>query len=277
MPTMHLNGIRLHYEESGNGAETVVFAHGLLWDMEQFATQIGVLQGNYRCLAYDHRGQGQSQIPRERTIALSGLYQDAVTLLERRVMGPCHFVGADIGGHVGMMLAARRPDLIRSLVLIGTSAEAETPENITRYKLLSATMRLGVGRLMLEPIMALMFGRTFLTSPHHAERREELRQHLLARRRRLYRALRGVMARPSLEDEVARINTPTLILRGEEDVLVSQESCKRLHERLHTSMLVNIPNAGHNCTVEQPEAVLAALETFFEAFSGVGRRSPRSS
>ena len=57
-----VNGTSLYYEDSGPGStgETIVFSHGLLWGTEMFEAQIEALRGRYRCVAWDHRGQGRS-------------------------------------------------------------------------------------------------------------------------------------------------------------------------------------------------------------------------
>ena len=52
------------------------------------------------------------------------VWQDAVALLERSATGPVHFCGLSMGGFVAMRMAARRPDLVRSLILIETSSDA---------------------------------------------------------------------------------------------------------------------------------------------------------
>ena len=60
MPMIRANGTALYYEDTGGTSVPVVFSHGLLWDTKLFAPQIAVLRDRYRCIAYDHRGQGRS-------------------------------------------------------------------------------------------------------------------------------------------------------------------------------------------------------------------------
>lgn len=266
MPTVRINGVRLHCEESGHGRETVVFAHGLLWSARQFADQIGALSHHWRCLAYDHRGQGRSEVPRDRIIRIDQLVEDAAALIKAQVKGPCHFVGASTGAQVGLRLAARYPRLLRSLVVIGAQAGPEPPENRARYRALAAAIRMGGQGVSADPLMGLMFARPFLTEDRATERRQQAREALRNNKRRVYRAIRGEMERPGLGDALTQINTPTLVLRGEHDALVSQRASQKLCDRLPTAMYVPIPRAGHNCPVEQPEAVTTALETFLEAF-----------
>ncbi|MEP7190550.1 MAG: alpha/beta hydrolase, partial [Roseiflexaceae bacterium] len=62
MPHIIVNDARLYYEEHGDGPQTVIFAHGLLWSGQMFAQQVTVLQQRYRCITFDWRGQGQSEV-----------------------------------------------------------------------------------------------------------------------------------------------------------------------------------------------------------------------
>ena len=121
-----------------------------------FADQISVLRSRLRCVAYDHRGQGQSP-PSPTPFDMETLYEDAVALIEKLALGPVHFVGLSMGGFIGMRLAARRPELVRSLVLIDTAADAEPLWNIPKYKLLALLAR-GLGyRSLLAPIMKIIY------------------------------------------------------------------------------------------------------------------------
>ena len=65
MPKININGVELYSEEHGSGAETIVFAHSLLMNGRMFENQIEVLKERYRCIAFDFRGQGQSQVTKD--------------------------------------------------------------------------------------------------------------------------------------------------------------------------------------------------------------------
>lgn len=62
MPVMEINATTLCYEEHGAGDETIVFSHGLLMNAEMFSAQVEALRDRYRCITYDHRGQGRSAV-----------------------------------------------------------------------------------------------------------------------------------------------------------------------------------------------------------------------
>jgi pimeloyl-ACP methyl ester carboxylesterase len=262
MPNLSVNGVTLYYEEYGAGPETICFAHGLLWDGWMFHDQIAVLQDRYRCIAFDFRGQGRSEIA-DAGYDMDTLAQDAAQLLRALGAVPCHFVGLSMGGFVAMRLAARQPELIKSLILLETSADAEPPENVPRYKLLSFIARwLGV-RLVIGKIMAIMFGKKFLADPAREALRDECRRRLLANNVvGMTQATRGVINRQPILKELANVKAPTLILVGDQDVATTPEKAERIHAAIANSRLVTIPGAGHSSTLEEPAAINAAINAF---------------
>ena len=140
MPIAQVNGAEIHYEIHGTGPETILFAHGLLWSGAMFAAQVEALRSSYRCVTFDFRGQGQSAVT-ETGYDMDTLALDAAALIEHLRLGPCHVVGLSMGGFVAMRLAARRPDLVRSLILLETAADAEPAANVPRYRLLNFIAR----------------------------------------------------------------------------------------------------------------------------------------
>jgi pimeloyl-ACP methyl ester carboxylesterase len=228
-----------------------------------FRFQIQALRGAHRCVSFDFRGQGRSPIA-DSGYDMDTLARDAATLIEKLGAAPCHLVGLSMGGFIGMRLALRRPELLRSLTLIETAADPEPPLNKPKYALMGLITRAFGTRPLLKPIMKIMFGRTFLRDPAKAGLRESLAQELLANDvRGSVLALRGVIERRGLMDELRSIRTPTLVLSGEEDVAVRPERSRRTAERIPGARFVVLPRAGHTSSLEQPEAVTAALRQFF--------------
>ncbi|MEZ0541987.1 alpha/beta fold hydrolase [Fibrella arboris] len=244
--------------------ETIVFSHGLLWSGRMFADQVVAFRQRYRVVTYDHRGQGQSAVP-DADYDMDTVYDDAVSLLEGLRLGPCHFAGLSMGGFVGMRLAARRPDLIRSLILMETTADPEPEENKGKYRLLCTVVRwVGVWAVV-KPVMKIMFSQSFLTNPARTADRKTWEGELTKNRRSITRAVNGVIDRQGVRAELGQINVPTLILVGDEDVATVPEKARRIHEKIGGSTLVHIPRAGHSSSVEEPAAVNAAIAAFLRA------------
>lgn len=266
MATLDLNGTSLYYEDTGPGSsgETIAFCHGLLWSTELFAPQIAALRERYRCIAWDHRGQGKSAADTRNTIGMELVWQDATLLLERLAGGPVHFCGLSMGGFVGMRMAARRPDLVRSLTLIETSGEEETPQHVRRYRLLTRIVKHLGPRVVMKRVLPIMFGKAILTDP---ARRAELAGYMdvMSRRKDIWRAVHGVIDRAPIAPELSRIAAPTLIIVGEDDAATPPAQSERMAASIAGARLVRIPGAGHSSTVEDPRAVTSAIDSFLRA------------
>jgi len=261
MPTIRVNGAELHYESTGSGPETIVFAHGLLFSGEMFRDQVRHFAGRYRVVTYDHRGQGRSEVTAG-GYDIDNLALDAAALIETLGAGPCHFAGLSMGGLVAMRLAARRPELLRSCILLETSADPEAPENVPEYRKLTWALRLLGPKVTTPKVMPILFGRSFLTDPVKAERRREWRGRLRSLKRSIHRSVTAVIERKGVYEELGKVVLPTLVIVGEEDGATSPAKAERIQAAIRGARIVRIPHAGHTSTVENPEAVNAALDAF---------------
>ena len=265
MPMVRANGTALYYEDSGGTGAPVVFSHGMLWDRTLFAPQIAVLKNRYRCIAYDHRGQGRSADDIGRAISMETVTEDAAALIEKLGLGPVHFCGLSLGGIVAMRLAIGRPDLIRSLVLLDTTADAE-PYKL-KYKAMTVMARLfGVG-FVAPAIMPALYGKTTLNDPARAGKRHEWTQQLIMNRTSIWRAANGVLERKSIYGELGEIVAPTLVMVGDEDVSTPKALADRIAGAIPQAKLIVLPGAGHGSTLEQPAIVTAAIGAFLDAQS----------
>ncbi len=274
MAMLEINGTSLFYEDTGPGStgETLAFSHGLLWGTELFAPQLAALRGRYRCIAWDHRGQGRSAADHRDCIGMELVWQDAVHLIEALVKGPVHFCGLSMGGFVAMRMAARRPDLVRSLILLETSADPEPTENVPRYRLLNRVTRLlgtGVTRNKVAPIM---LGKTILTDKGRRADVDRFSQ-LMGRRRDIWRAVNGVVDRGGVYHELSRITAPTLVVVGDEDVATPRAKAEQIAGAIAGAKLVTIPRAGHSSPVEEPDLITAAIEQFLNTLTPARSRS----
>ncbi|WP_371169177.1 alpha/beta fold hydrolase [Aliiroseovarius sp. 2305UL8-7] len=264
MPHLNVNDVMLHYTDQGQGAETILFSHGLLFSGEMFAAQVSALSDDYRCITFDHRGQGQSDVAKD-GYDMDTLTDDAAALIEALGIGPCHFVGLSMGGFVGMRLGLRKRELLKTLTLIETSADPEPKENHFRYKLLNVVARWFGLKAVVGKVMPIMFGQTFLKDDKRRAERQHWRSRIAASNRfGITRAVNGVIHRDGIYDQLPQMSVPTLILSGDEDVATTPEKSRRMHNAIKGSKLVSVPKAGHSATIEAPEAITKAISDFLQ-------------
>jgi len=158
-PYVLVNGILFHVEDNKNyeAKETIVFSHAFPWSTVLWKDQVPFFNQNYRIINYDHRGQGQSETPRgEQVISVEQTYEDAVALLETLNLGPVHFVGCSMGSFVAMRIAARRPELLKTVTLIGATTEKDKLPAFVE-ELMSLIIKYFGGSLMSRGAMSVFF------------------------------------------------------------------------------------------------------------------------
>jgi 3-oxoadipate enol-lactonase len=271
MPMIRANGTALYYEDTGGAGAPIVFSHGLLWNTTLFAPQIAALEDRYRCIAYDHRGQGRSADDASHAIAMETVTDDAAALIEALGLGPVHFCGLSMGGIVAMRLAIGRPDLIRSLVLLDTTADPE-PYKLT-YKMMNVIARYFGLAVVCKAILPALYGKTALKDPARADERLEWQRQLASNRRSIWRAVNGVLERKSIYGELHKIAVPTLVAVGDEDVGTPPALAERIAGAIAGAKLIVIPGAGHGSSLEQPSIVTAIIAAFLDAQTRAATRS----
>ncbi len=265
MSRIKVNGIELFYTEQGSGNETIVFAHGLLMDNIMWDLVAPAFINNYRVICFDFRGQGNSQDP-GRDFAIDRLVEDTAALIQALTKQPVHYVGLSMGGMVGMPLAARYPELLRSLVLLDTSAQAEPVKNTIKYALMTAVVKLFGVEPLVPSMLPLMFGKTFLNNPANRELMNHWKQKLLALKKPITGPVSGVTKRRDVTPELANITCPSLIIVGDEDQTTPISCAKNIAAHINGSELIIIPQCGHSSALEKPEQVIDVIKIFYSKF-----------
>jgi len=266
MPTIKIRDTEIFYRDTGfvddRSKETIIFAHGLLWDHEMFDHQVEHLKQNYRCIAFDFRGQGQSPSTKS-GYDMENLTEDTLALIDQLVDGSVHFLGLSMGGFIGMRIAINHPEKLKSLMLLETTADPEPEVNQPKYiKLCFFAKWLGVSSIV-NKTMPIMFSQSFLNDPEKLSVKKHWQNKMKKLNRwTLDRAVKGVVYRKGVYELLGKITTPTLIVVGDEDVATVPAKSHRMHEAIKDSKLVIVEKAGHTSSVEQPEQVNKAITEF---------------
>jgi 3-oxoadipate enol-lactonase len=267
MTLVAVNGIQLNILDTGApagkpDAPVLVMGHGLLFGTSMWRHQIESLRADYRCVAVDWRGQGAT--PATGTgYDMDTLYEDLVALIEHLDVGPVHYLGLSMGGFVGLRLGARRPDLVRSLTLIDTSAGPEDPEKIRKYRLMATVYGLLGMRPLLGQVAPIMFTPAFIaTDEGRATVRTWTAELATQNRTGVKKAIRGVTDRLPVADEIGSITAPTLVLVGSEDVATPVAKAEAIASAISGSRLDVLAGVGHVSTLEDPARINASIAAF---------------
>ena len=247
-------------ERGPEGAPPVVFSHGTLMDRTMFAPQLDALDdGSYRLLAYDSRSRTDNW---EGPYGLDALVEDCRTLLDARGIDSCVLVGMSVGGFTALRFALAHPERLDGLVLVDAPAGPTTDGERESYRALIDELE-SLDRP--TPELARRVAERVTSDRTRAERPELLER--WARRWETYRA--GAVAaeygawydRDGVLDRLDEIETPALVVHGEEDVF-EIERARETAERLPNGRLAAIPGAGHLSNLERPDRVTEALREF---------------
>ncbi len=274
MNVADVGGLRVAFVEAGVGVP-VVLHPGLGYASWTWHRVLPLLAAERRVIAPDPRGTGLSDKPRG-PYTIAQLADDLAGLVEALDAAPAHVVGHSMGGYVAQLLALRRPDLVRSLVLMSTSPGGPEAVPVPR-----ATRDAWEGAAGLDPLAfaRATFGYAFREGwpEAHPERFEEDLAKRLAhptpseRWRDQYLACEEFLARGA---PVERIAVPALVLHGTADRVVPPENSRLLVSRLARARLHVLEGAGHNLMLEAPDRVARVLDAFFSEVEGTGPGGP---
>ena len=261
MSKIKVNNVELYYQSVGNASETILFSHGYLMNNTMFNGQIAEFKDRFQCVSFDHRGHGQSEVTKN-GYDLDNLVADAIQLIEALDVGPVHFTGMSTGGFVGMRIALRRPDLLKSLVLMDTSAEAENDKAVKQYNLLLWMVKYVGWWSVIGQVMPILFHKSFLKDDSRQTEVKKWRDIVTGHSKKgciLFG--KGIFSRDTVLEQLANVSLPVAVIVGEQDIATTPEYAQRMADAIPNAKLYNIPDAGHSGAVENqpPTQMLCAI------------------
>jgi 3-oxoadipate enol-lactonase len=254
-----LDGGEIEYDVRGEGP-AVVFLHAFPLDQFMWDRQVAALEATHRVARFDARGFGGTA-PGEGPLTMDLIADDAAALMERLEIDTAVLAGCSMGGYAAFSFVRRHPDRLAALVLQDTRAGADTTEaRANRSALASRVLEEGATAAA-DAFVPKLVGET--TKREHPELVSRLRERILATSpHAIAQALAGLGARADSTDTLGRIEVPTLVVVGEEDVLTPPSEAERMAAAIAGSRLAVIPAAGHLSNLENPGAYEDALGSF---------------
>ncbi|WP_250288674.1 alpha/beta fold hydrolase [Streptomyces atroolivaceus] len=269
------------------GTDPALFVHGLGGSSQNWSAMMPLLADTLDSEAVDLPGFGDSPPPDDGNYSVTGHARAVIRLLDAGGRGPVHLFGNSLGGAVATRVAAVRPDLVRTLTLISPAL----PEiRVQRPAVPTALLALpGVASLFVRltqdwtaeqrtrGAMALCYGdparisdEAFRHAVAEMERRLELPYFWDA----MTRSARGIVdaytlgGQHGLWRQAQRVLSPTLLVYGGRDQLVSYRMARRASAAFRDSRLLTLPDAGHVAMMEYPEAVAQAFRELLDERGG---------
>lgn len=260
MEYVEINGGRIAYEFAGpEGGEVVMLSHSLFFDHSMFAPLAELLrEAGFRTLAYDHRGQGASSRAARDELSVDALTEDAAALVVALGLDRVHAVGNSLGGFVTLRLAARHPELLRTVTAMGASAEQE--HQLAAFAPLAEALgQEGGAKANVETLLYIMFGDTSLASDDPVV--DHWRAYMSALDTAIGDAAYQVINRSRIYEELEGVTVPVLAIAGEEDHAYPQPISGSNIAAATGGREETVARAGHSVALEQPEIVAQLLLT----------------
>ncbi|MFJ1457743.1 alpha/beta fold hydrolase [Nocardia sp. N2S4-5] len=274
MKIADIGGIDVAYQDEGpQDGIPIVLSHSLFFDSSMFEELSAryVAQG-FRVISYDHPGQGRSGDTTTDRLTVDALATTAAGLIARLDLGPVHFVGNSLGGMVAVRLVARRPELLRSAVALGSSARSEL--KVVEYAPLATHLTAHGARERADIILHIMFGDDTLAEGGAMVRR--WRDHIAALPPRIGPAVKGVIYRGDTENELRLERAagdrvvPVLAVAGEQDHAYEPAIAAEHLAAATAGRSVVLPGCGHSVGLEKPREVFEETTAFFAETAALG-------
>lgn len=257
MQTIRCAGQAIHFSDTGpKTGRALVFANSLGTDLRVWDALVALLPAGLRIIRYDKRGHGLSDCP-PGPYTIADLVAEAEAICDGLGLDDVTFVGLSIGGLIGQGLAAKRPDLIRALVLMDTAAKIGTAGMWNDR--IAAIRAGGIGALA-GPILERWFTPGFRASePNFAL----WRNMLLRTPVEGYLGCCAAIAGADLTGTTRALEMPVLALVGDQDGSTPPDLVRATAALMGAECHV-IAGAGHIPCVEQPAATARLLTEFLE-------------
>jgi pimeloyl-ACP methyl ester carboxylesterase len=280
MPTLSTDdGVRLHYEEAGAGTP-IVFVHEFAGDHRSWEPQVRHFSRRHRCIAFNARGYPPSEVPEEfERYSQARARDDIRDVLDALGIPKAHIVGLSMGAfatlHFGMAHGKRALSLTVAGGGYGTHPAQYRQFQEDSKKHADFIRREGMAKFAdyygIGPTRVQFQNK----DPRgFAEFMQQLRSHCALGSAN---TMLGYQARrPSLYDltaEMSRIDTPTLIMAGDEEE-PCLEACLLMKRCIASAGLALLPCSGHGINLEEPALFNQLLENFLHQVES-GRCSPR--
>ena len=257
--------ITLNVREGGDGPP-MLFFHGITSNSAVFAPMMAQLSDRFTTIAVDQRGHGLSDKP-ESGYDAADYVEDIAALIRTLDRGPAILVGHSLGSRNSVTVAAKHPDLVRSVVAIDFTPYIEDEV----FDALEA--RVNAGDQLFKDVEAI---EAYLSARYPNIPADAIRIRAESGYRTVDGGLRPLASpaamaltakglRADLTPAYKDVKRPVLIMRGEASKLVSAPALAKTSRLRPDLPVVVVPGADHYVNEVSPEITLRAITNFIDA------------
>lgn len=268
---------RIYYDVRGDGPPLVLI-HGAWASHEWWRWQIPALSREYRVFSLDVRGHGRSSAL-ERAYSVEGFARDLEIFLQNVGVDECALIGWSMGGIISMQFCLDHPSLVKALILIATRGHwnpAMKPRILLQYfrSVLDLLMdftrprrydRTGQSFALEKEKWIEKEAKKMLSPTAPREVVDWVMTDLMQNPRKNYLTIARSLWNWEAGDALKEINSPTLIMVGEDDLWTPPKFSHLMSSEIPNSRLMIVENTGHYLALERPELINAEMITFLKS------------
>jgi len=257
-----VNNLVVSYTDEGpDEAPVIIFIHGFPLNKSMWNKQIEALKDNYRVIAYDIRGHGDSEAGNEE-FSIELFVSDLLFLMDVLKIDKASLCGLSMGGYIVLNAIENYPERFDALVLSDTHCIADPPEvKEKRMKTIESIKENGVEKYIEESLKNLFASESFTTKVVEISAVREMI--LYTSVQSLYKTILALSVREETCNKLSKITKPALFIVGVEDKITPPAAAKLMHESIQDSTLHIIKHAGHLSNLENPNEFNDQLTKFF--------------
>lgn len=259
-----VHNLNIHYYQGGPASgETLVLLHGFAADKDNWLRFSRPLTQDYRVIALDLPGFGDSDLP-PGSYDVGTQAERLADILDELGVQQAHVLGNSMGGQIAALFAARYPERVRSLALFA-NAGIDSPHKSELYQLLtSGSPNPLVVKQPQDFDKLLRF--VFVEPPYLPESlKRYLGERAMAKATHYDQVFKQLVERPvPLAPELPKIQAPTLLLWGRQDRVLDVSSIEVMQPLLNKPNVVIMDNVGHAPMLERPEESALLYRGFLE-------------
>lgn len=252
-----VNGIYIHYTRTGGNKPPLILLHGLMGNGLCWTGLTHALEKEYEVIMPDARGHGKSSVP-DCGYRYEDHANDVAGLIKALELPPPVLLGHSMGGMTAAVVASRKPNLLRGLILadptfLSTKVQREVRDSDV------AEQHRKILNMSLDEVVAEARAR-------HPNRSAESLELFARARLQTSMAAFDVLTppNPDYKQLVGKIDVPSLLIFGDKGV-VSSIVAEELQGLNHRFQVEQIREAGHGLHLDQPERFAAIVKAFLRS------------
>ena len=263
-PTLKLENVNLFYQDIGSGTP-VVLIHGLTLSSSMWKPQIEYLSNSFRLIIPDLRGHGKSTVP-EHGYTIHDYASDIVQLISQLNLKKVHLIGLSIGGAIATELSAVYSHLLLSTTVISPMPQIFIPGDdwdikVSKFRRVMAKdgVKKAVENVLLKESI---FGKINIGLNEWINLKKTILQfsgYPLNEKFSTRNNSKRIM------ELLPTYDKPFMIITGENDIEKFHLAANTLKGALPNSQKISVKNAGHLCSIEQPEIINKILINFLNS------------